>query len=175
MHQSASMQAYIYKAVHRHCKQWIHEVIFCRRETERVKLRTRDFVLLPDVNCVSKLTKGADVVPDSPSAKLAMAVDKYPTGNQVSQVIHGTDILSSNSFTSGLGAGLTQVTQPLTSSDGLGRITNVMTHQKANESTERPWGKWNPASPVFSPSKTGDFWQQKEEIDRRQWRMRRNS
>jgi hypothetical protein len=172
MHQSASMQSYIYKEVHRPCKQWIHEVLLCRRETERVKLRTRDFVLLPDVDCVSKRSKRADMVLDPPSANLDMTVDIYPTENKVSQLIHGTDILSSNSFTSGQGAGLTQ---PLTSSDGLGRNTYVMTHHKANESTERPWGKWNPASPVFSPSKTGNFWQQKEEIDRRQWRMRRIS
>ena len=54
MHSSQSMQAYISKEVNRPCKQWIHEVLDCRREAERVKLRTPDFVLLPDVECVGK-------------------------------------------------------------------------------------------------------------------------
>ena len=54
MHQAQSMQAYISKEVGRPCKQWIHEVLNCKREAERVKLRTPDFVLLPDVECISK-------------------------------------------------------------------------------------------------------------------------
>jgi hypothetical protein len=54
MHRSQPMQAYISKEVNRPCKQWIHEVLDCRREAERVKLRTPDFVLLPDVECASK-------------------------------------------------------------------------------------------------------------------------
>ena len=48
------MQAYITREVNRPCKQWIHDVLLCRRETERVKLRTLDFVLLPDIDCISK-------------------------------------------------------------------------------------------------------------------------
>jgi hypothetical protein len=54
MHGSASMQSYISKEVNRPCKQWIHEVLLCKREVERVKLRTVDFVLLPDVDCVKR-------------------------------------------------------------------------------------------------------------------------
>ena len=57
MHRSAPMQAYIYKEVNRPCKQWIHEVLLSKRETERVKLRTQDFVLLPDVDSVGKRSK----------------------------------------------------------------------------------------------------------------------
>ena len=57
MHHSASMQSYISKEVNRPCKQWIYEVLSCRRETERVKLRTPEFVLLPDVDCISKRLK----------------------------------------------------------------------------------------------------------------------
>lgn len=57
MHHSAPMQAYIYKEVNRPCKQWIHEVLLSKRETERVKLRTQDFVLLPDVDSVGKRSK----------------------------------------------------------------------------------------------------------------------
>jgi m7GpppX diphosphatase len=54
MHTSHPMQSYISKEVSRPCKQWIHEVLSCRREAERVKLRTPDFVLLPDVECIGK-------------------------------------------------------------------------------------------------------------------------
>lgn len=61
MHLSAPMQAYITREVNRPCKQWIHEVLMCRRETDRVKLRTPDFVLLPDIYCAIKRSKQRDV------------------------------------------------------------------------------------------------------------------
>ena len=57
MHSSPQVQAYIAKEVGRPCKQWIHEVLACKREAERVKLRTPDFVLLPDVESVGKRLK----------------------------------------------------------------------------------------------------------------------
>jgi len=50
MHSSLGMQTYIAQEVTRPCKQWIHEVLSAQRETERVKLRTDHFVLLPDVD-----------------------------------------------------------------------------------------------------------------------------
>ena len=50
MHSSRAMQSFITKEVARPCKQWIHEVLENRREADRVKLRTPDFVLLPDVD-----------------------------------------------------------------------------------------------------------------------------
>jgi len=50
MHTSHSMQSYISKEVARPCKQWIHDVLSHKREADRVKLRTNDFVLLPDVD-----------------------------------------------------------------------------------------------------------------------------
>jgi hypothetical protein len=52
MHFGPDMQAYIASEVARPCKQWIHEVLGAQRETERVKLRTQHFVLLPDVDTV---------------------------------------------------------------------------------------------------------------------------
>jgi hypothetical protein len=64
MHRSPPMQSYISKEVHRPSKQWIHDVLLHRREAERVKLRTPDFVLLPDVDCTGKRPKSAE--PDSP-------------------------------------------------------------------------------------------------------------
>ena len=52
MHFSPNMQTYIAQEVARPCKQWIHEVLCSQRETDRVKLRTQHFVLLPDVDTV---------------------------------------------------------------------------------------------------------------------------
>lgn len=52
MHFSQDMQTYIAQEVARPCKQWIHEVLGAQRETERVKLRTEQFVLLPDVDTI---------------------------------------------------------------------------------------------------------------------------
>ena len=52
MHFSLDMQNYIAQEVTRPCKQWIHEVLGAQRETERVKLRTEEFVLLPDVDTI---------------------------------------------------------------------------------------------------------------------------
>jgi len=54
IYDSESMQSYIEQEISRPCKRWIHEVISSRRETERVRLRTNDFVLLPDVDCMNK-------------------------------------------------------------------------------------------------------------------------
>jgi m7GpppX diphosphatase len=48
------LQGYIQREVARPCKQWIHEVIAEKREKERVKLRTPEFVLLPDVKTTTK-------------------------------------------------------------------------------------------------------------------------
>jgi hypothetical protein len=54
MHTSERMQAYISQEIGRPCKQWIHQVISAKRETERIRLRTDQFVLLPDVECINK-------------------------------------------------------------------------------------------------------------------------
>jgi m7GpppX diphosphatase len=48
------LEAYIQREVARPCKQWIHEVIAEKREKDRVKLRTPEFVLLPDVKTSRK-------------------------------------------------------------------------------------------------------------------------
>ena len=63
MHGSGPMQAYISREVAKPCKQWVHEVLGSKRETDRIKLRTPDFVLLPDVDAFYKLAarfKSAD-------------------------------------------------------------------------------------------------------------------
>lgn len=67
MHFSQGMQTYIAQEVARPCKQWIHEVLGAQRETERVKLRTEQFVLLPDV----------DTIPHQVFSRLLL--DKPPT------------------------------------------------------------------------------------------------
>lgn len=54
MHNSSSMQAFIKQEVVRPSKQWIHEVLGSKREVERVKMRTAHFVLLPDVDSISR-------------------------------------------------------------------------------------------------------------------------
>jgi hypothetical protein len=59
-HLGQRMQAYIAKEAARPCKQWIHEVLSSKREADRVKLRTDTFVLLPDVDCISKRTRRHD-------------------------------------------------------------------------------------------------------------------
>jgi hypothetical protein len=66
MYHSISIQTYISKEVNRPCKQWIHEVLMCRRETERVILRTSEFVLLPDVDSISKRPKMIEGVIEQP-------------------------------------------------------------------------------------------------------------
>ena len=56
-HFGTHIQAYVAKEAARPCKQWIHEVLSSKREADRVKLRTSTFVLLPDVDCMSKRAK----------------------------------------------------------------------------------------------------------------------
>lgn len=81
MHRSAPVQAYISKEVSRPCKQWIHEVLACKREAERVKLRTLDFVLLPDVESVGKRLKAdlriADALTTPPTAHFLKRADSF--------------------------------------------------------------------------------------------------
>ena len=48
------IQGYVEREAQKPCKQWIHEVIAEKREKNRVKLRTPDFVLLPDVKTTKK-------------------------------------------------------------------------------------------------------------------------
>jgi hypothetical protein len=54
VYKSSRMQAYINQEATRPCKQWVHEVLSSKREAERVKLRTDNFVLLPDVDTLNK-------------------------------------------------------------------------------------------------------------------------
>ena len=54
MYETEEMKAYIAQEVSRPCKQWVHDVILSKREVERVKLRTDQFVLLPDADSLNK-------------------------------------------------------------------------------------------------------------------------
>ena len=54
MYASEDMQAYIKQETVRPCKQWIVDVINGCQETECVKLRTIDFLLLPDTERVNR-------------------------------------------------------------------------------------------------------------------------
>jgi hypothetical protein len=51
LHASEETQGYIRQELTRPSKAWVQEVVACARESEFVKLRTVDFVLLPDINC----------------------------------------------------------------------------------------------------------------------------
>ena len=57
MHASAETKAFIEQEVERPSKQWVGEVMQSSRESEFVKLRTEDFVLLPDINCNRRVCK----------------------------------------------------------------------------------------------------------------------
>jgi m7GpppX diphosphatase len=59
MHASAETRAFIEQEVDRPSKQWVGEVVQSSRESECVKLRTEDFVLLPDINCNRRICKQA--------------------------------------------------------------------------------------------------------------------
>jgi hypothetical protein len=59
MHGSAETRAFIEQEVERPSKQWVGEVVQSSRESEFVKLRTEDFVLLPDINCNRRVCKPA--------------------------------------------------------------------------------------------------------------------
>ena len=48
------LKGFVQREAERPCKQWIHEVIAEKREKDRVKLRTPEFVLLPDVRMCKK-------------------------------------------------------------------------------------------------------------------------
>jgi Scavenger mRNA decapping enzyme C-term binding len=54
IYESKSMRSYIEQEIARPCKQWIHDVISSKREVDRVRLRTDEFVLLPDVDSINK-------------------------------------------------------------------------------------------------------------------------
>jgi hypothetical protein len=48
-HSSCGVQSFIEQELNKPSKAWVHEVVGSRRESEFVKLRTPDFVLLPDL------------------------------------------------------------------------------------------------------------------------------
>lgn len=61
---SPGMQAYIQQELHRPCKRWVVDVLNGTREASEVRLRTGEFVLLPDTERVNRYGRG----PGSPWA-----------------------------------------------------------------------------------------------------------
>jgi Scavenger mRNA decapping enzyme C-term binding len=62
---SPDMQAYIQQELNRPCKRWVVEVLNGSREAEAVRLRTKEFVLLPDTE---RANRYARTPPDPPPA-----------------------------------------------------------------------------------------------------------
>lgn len=54
IHSSVDMQAYILQELNRPCKKWVGDVINGVREASEVRLRTSEFVLLPDTERVNR-------------------------------------------------------------------------------------------------------------------------
>ena len=50
LHSSGEVQSYIEQEIMKPSKAWVQEVVSSKRENEWVKLRTQEFVLLPDTN-----------------------------------------------------------------------------------------------------------------------------
>ncbi len=96
MHFSPNMQTYIAQEIARPCKQWIHEVLVSQREAERVKLRTKHFVLLP----------GVDTIPNQVFSRLLIdrQVERWnpspsvPVSTQVANATHCTGTQSLTSY-----------------------------------------------------------------------------
>jgi len=49
------MQSYIAQELSKPSKNWVHDVVTSKRECENVKMRTEDFVLLPDTNAQRRI------------------------------------------------------------------------------------------------------------------------
>lgn len=60
IYESPGMQAFILQEVQRPCKQWVVDVINGAREASEVRLRTDEFVLLPDTERTNRYGKGVD-------------------------------------------------------------------------------------------------------------------
>ena len=58
IYESPGMQAYIQQELHRPCKRWVGDVLNGSREASEVRLRTAEFVLLPDTERVNRYGKG---------------------------------------------------------------------------------------------------------------------
>lgn len=63
---SPDMQAYIHQELNRPCKRWVVDVLNGSREADEVRLRTRDFVLLPDTERANRYARlvGEPPAPD---------------------------------------------------------------------------------------------------------------
>lgn len=66
IYESPSMQAYIQQELHRPCKRWVVDVLNGSREASEVRLKTAEFVLLPDTERVNRYYKTTGTNPGQP-------------------------------------------------------------------------------------------------------------
>ena len=91
MHTSPKMQEYIDTEVSRPCKQWVQEVINSKRETERVRLRTEHYVLLPDIETNYKRAYfriGTNENPGPATNRTGPALSECPTPINQAPTLH---------------------------------------------------------------------------------------
>ena len=77
IYESSKMQSYIAQEIARPCKQWIHDVLCSKREADRVKLRTDQFVLLPDVDSINKRVCSRLII-ERPMATCDRGIQTWP-------------------------------------------------------------------------------------------------
>ena len=78
IYESSKMQSYIAQEIARPCKQWIHDVLCSKREVDRVKLRTDQFVLLPDVDSINKRVCSRLII-ERPMATCERGIQTWPS------------------------------------------------------------------------------------------------
>lgn len=76
VHSSDVVQAFIEQEIVKPNKVWVHDVLGCRRESECVKLRTPEFVLLPDLVASRRHYRPVQRQPWDPPCKLAPRLHK---------------------------------------------------------------------------------------------------
>jgi len=79
---SKDMQAYIQQELNRPCKRWVVDVINGSREASEVRLRTSEFVLLPDTERVNRYGRGQTLQTDSGAGAQKPATVFRPTHTQ---------------------------------------------------------------------------------------------
>lgn len=74
-HSSCGVQSFIEQEIHKPSKLWVQEVVGSKRESESVKLRTPEFVLLPDLNANRRQYR-----PQPGSARFARPLQRWQQG-----------------------------------------------------------------------------------------------
>jgi len=72
MHFSHGVQKFIEQETVRPSKHWVHDVVWNKRESDSVKLRTEDFVLLPDTNASRRQWRPAGRVLPQQAGKMSL-------------------------------------------------------------------------------------------------------